>query len=209
MPQLILGFCASHNGSNVRAVLRAISEGAIAARGGIVISNNSKAGVVDVAREFGVPFKHLSSHSFPRAEDLDREILGTLEDRGVELVLLLGYMKLLGPLTVHKFRGRILNIHPALLPRFGGLGMHGLNVHAAVLRSGEKFTGVTIHAVDEQYDHGPIIAQDRVPIEPGDTPDRLAQRVLVCEHQLIAETVAKIAAGEISLPIAVAPADVS
>ena len=108
-------------------------------------------------------------------------------------------MKLLGPTTVTKFRNRILNIHPALLPRFSGKGFYGKNIHKAVLSSNEKFTGVTIHIVDEQYDHGPIIAQREIAIMKNDTLDSLEQRVLLQEHTLYVETLQQIASGEINL----------
>jgi phosphoribosylglycinamide formyltransferase-1 len=108
-------------------------------------------------------------------------------------------MKLLGPRTLARYRGRILNIHPALLPKFGGKGLYGKKVHEAVLAAGERVTGVTIHLVDERYDAGPIVAQSEVPVLDGDTVDSLAARVLQREHQLFAETLQKIAVGEIDL----------
>ncbi len=108
-------------------------------------------------------------------------------------------MKKLGPKTLSYFRGRILNIHPALLPKFGGKGMFGIHVHKAVIASGEKESGVTIHFVDENYDTGMIIAQTRVPVMPDDTPESLAARVLEQEHILYPETLQRIVTGEISL----------
>jgi phosphoribosylglycinamide formyltransferase-1 len=117
----------------------------------------------------------------------------------VDTVILAGYMKKLGPLTLQAFRGRILNIHPALLPKFGGQGMYGKRVHEAVLQAGETVTGVTVHVVDEVYDHGRILAQCIVPVEEGDTVDSLAGRVLQQEHRLYAETLQRIAAGQIVL----------
>ena len=108
-------------------------------------------------------------------------------------------MKLLGPQTLVRYRDRILNIHPALLPKFGGKGLYGKAVHEAVLAAGETVTGVTIHLVDERYDRGPIVAQCRVPVVEGDTVDSLAARVLEHEHRLYSETLQKIANGEIDL----------
>ena len=116
----------------------------------------------------------LASH---QGSDL-QAILDALTRHDVELVVLAGYMKKLGPRTLTRYRGRVLNIHPALLPRFGGQGMYGARVHEAVLASGERETGVTIHVVDEEYDHGPIVAQCRVPVLAADTPETLAARVL-------------------------------
>ena len=117
----------------------------------------------------------------------------------MDTVILAGYMKRLGPLTLQAYRGRILNIHPALLPKFGGQGMYGKRVHEAVLRAGETVTGVTVHVVDELYDHGRILAQCEVPVLAGDTVDSLAERVLRQEHRLYPDTLRRIAAGEIVL----------
>ena len=117
----------------------------------------------------------------------------------MDLVVLAGYMKILGPRTISRYRGRILNIHPALLPRFGGEGMYGKRVHEAVLAAGETVTGVTIHMVDEEYDHGPIVARCEVSVLEDDTVDSLAERVLRREHGFYVETLQRISRGEIDL----------
>ena len=135
----------------------------------------------------------------PGAGELDRAILAVLESHDVELVLLAGYMKELGSGVLSRYRGRVLNIHPALLPKFGGKGMYGRFVHEAVLAAGEKVTGVTIHVVDELYDHGPIVAQSEVSVLRGDTPDSLSERVLRREHEFYVETLQRISAGDIEL----------
>lgn len=122
-------------------------------------------------------------------------------EHAVDIIVLAGYMKKLGPRTLSRFEGRILNIHPALLPKFGGKGMYGMHVHEAVIASGETVSGVSIHVVDAEYDTGPIIAQARVPVEPTDTADTLAARVLQREHKLFPETLQKIVTGVIKLPI--------
>ena len=114
----------------------------------------------------------------------------------MQVVALAGYMKMLGPRTLNAYRNRILNVHPALLPKFGGRGMYGDRVHKAVLASGDSVSGVTVHLVDEEYDHGPVVAQMQVPVLPGDTPDTLAARVLEQEHVLYPKTIQRIAAGE-------------
>jgi phosphoribosylglycinamide formyltransferase-1 len=136
----------------------------------------------------------------PDPADLDRAVLEALERHGTDLVVLAGYMKKLGPATLGRFKGRVLNIHPALLPKFGGPGMYGRRVHEAVLAAGEKESGVSIHIVDADYDTGPVIAQERVPVLPGDTPDSLAARVLEQEHRLLTATLGRIASGELPLP---------
>ena len=122
-----------------------------------------------------------------------------LERHGVDLVVLGGYMKELGPRTIARFRNRIVNVHPALLPKFGGRGFFGLAVHEAVLASGDRVTGATIHLVDEQIDQGAVLAQQTVAVEDGDTPETLAERVLAVEHSLYVDTLRRIASGEIDL----------
>ncbi len=198
MPTLHLGFLASHGGSNMQAIVDACKQGRLDAIPSVVISNNSEALALERARTAGIPCYHISGTSHPGATE-DQTILRTLRAHGVDTVILAGYMKKLGPLTLQAFRGRILNIHPALLPKFGGQGMYGKRVHEAVLRAGETVTGVTVHVVDEQYDHGPILAQREVPVLAEDTVDSLAERVLRHEHVLYVETLRKISEGTIVL----------
>jgi phosphoribosylglycinamide formyltransferase-1 len=196
----VLGLLASHGGSNLLAILTAIRAGRLPARAGVVISNNSDAGALERARRFGVPARHLSGRTHPDPEALDGAILAALREHGVTLVVLAGYMRKLGPRVLAAYRGRVLNIHPALLPAFGGQGMFGLRVHQAVLAAGAAESGCTVHLVTEAYDQGPILAQARVPVLPGDTPESLQARVLEQEHRLYAETLRRIAAGELALP---------
>jgi phosphoribosylglycinamide formyltransferase-1 len=195
----VLGFLASHGGSNMQAILDACRAGRLCADPRVVISNNSTSTALQRARREGIPAYHLSAVTHPDPDALDREILHVLRAHGVNLVVLAGYMKRLGPHTLSAYPGRILNIHPALLPRFGGEGMYGKLVHQAVLAAGDSTTGVTIHVVDADYDHGRILAQREVPVLPDDTPDSLAERVLKVEHRLYVETLQKICAGEIVL----------
>ena len=197
--KLRLGFLASHGGSNVQAILDACREGRLDAEPCVVISNNSDAMVLDRAMAARVPAFHLSSHIHPDPARLDEAILAVLEKHRVNLIVLAGYMKKLGPKTLARYRGRVLNIHPALLPKFGGKGMYGHHVHEAVLAAGEKESGATVHIADEEYDRGRILAHKKVPVKAGDTPDSLAERVLEVEHQLYAETLQRIASGDIKL----------
>lgn len=194
-----LGFLASGRGSNMQAVIDACRSRELAAQPAVVISNNSRSGALERARRQGIPAAHLSSVTHPDPARLDGAILDVLRTHRVDLVLLLGYMKKLGPKTLAAYHCRILNIHPALLPAFGGQGMYGLAVHEAVLAAGVTQTGVTIHLVDDRYDHGAIVTQHRVPVKTGDTPEALAERVLEQEHRLIVETLVRIANGEVQL----------
>ena len=197
--ELRLGILSSHGGSNLQAIIDACKQGRLQAKCRVVISNNSKSTALARARKEGIPHYHLSAKTHPVPELLDHAILETLEGHQVNLVVLAGYMRLLGPLTLSRYRGRILNIHPALLPKFGGKGFYGLAVHEAVLAAGERVTGVTIHLVDEQYDNGQAIAQTEVPVLHGDTAESLRDRMLIREHEFYVETLRKIALGEIVL----------
>jgi phosphoribosylglycinamide formyltransferase-1 len=198
--EMRIGFLASGRGSNMQAVIDACRAGEIEARPCVVISNNSRSGAIERARREGIPVAHLSSVTHPDPERLDRAICDTLSEYRTDLVLLVGYMRRIGPRTLAQYGGRILNIHPALLPRFGGEGMYGPRVHEAVLTAGESMTGVTIHIVDGEYDHGPIVAQRKVPVMASDTAETLAHRVLEHEHDLLVDTVARVAAGTLTLP---------
>jgi phosphoribosylglycinamide formyltransferase-1 len=198
MATLHLGFLASHGGSNMQAIIEACKSGRLDANPCVVISNNSNSMALQRAKNEGIPHYHISVLAHPGPQE-DEEILRVLRHHGVDTVILAGYMKRLGSVSLRAYRGRILNIHPALLPKFGGKDMYGKRVHEAVLAAGEKVTGVTIHIVDEHYDTGPIIAQCQVPVLENDTADLLAERVLKHEHVLFAETLQKIADGRIVL----------
>jgi phosphoribosylglycinamide formyltransferase-1 len=166
---------------------------------GVVISNNSQSGAIKRAQKMGMPTCHLSRATHPDPEALDRAMTQSLCDHGVDLVVLAGYMKKLGPGLLQTFENRVVNVHPSLLPAFGGQGMFGYHVHKAVLDSGCAVTGVTVHLVDEVYDHGEIIAQQVVPVIKGDTPEMLAQRVLKMEHRLYPSVVRLMAEGRIRI----------
>ncbi len=198
---LNLGFLASHNGSNMQAVIDACRAGRLDANPAVVISNNGDSGALERARNEKISWYHLSGRTHPEAEDLDREIVDTLLNHDVNLVVLAGYMKKIGPVTLATFPGHVINIHPGLLPEYGGQGMYGRRVHEAVLEAGARETGVTVHVVDPIYDHGPILAQRRVRVKTSDTADTLAKRVLAVEHELYVDTIERVISGEIKLPV--------
>ena len=154
MKRINIGFMASHGGSNMQAVLDAINNGQLPANPCLLISNNSKSTAIERAENQGMPFAHISQATHPDIDDHDLVILRTLEDHNVEYILLVGYMKKLGVRTLQEYKGRIINIHPSLLPKYGGKGMYGRFVHEEVLKNNEQETGVTIHLVDEEYDTG-------------------------------------------------------
>ncbi|MBQ73975.1 MAG: phosphoribosylglycinamide formyltransferase [Gammaproteobacteria bacterium] len=187
-----LGILASHQGTNFQAIIDACQSGHLSAKIAVAISNNGKSVALERARSASIPAVHLSSKSHPQEEELDEAILTTLLDHQVDLVVTVGYMKKLGPKTLHHYRQKIINIHPSLLPKYGGKGMFGMNVHKAVLASDDKETGITVHYVNENYDSGPVISQTRVPIVIDDTPESLAARVLVEEHKLLISTLKQL-----------------
>ena len=201
MRKLRLGVLASHGGTNLQAIIDACADGRLNASLSVVISNNSREPALQRARSAGIPAFHLSGQTHPAPNKLDDAIVETLVAHGVDLVVMAGYMKLLGPKTLSRFRGHVLNTHPALLPKFGGAGMYGDRVHEAVLAAREKLTGVTVHVADDLYDHGAIVAQCEVPVQTGDTVETLRARVIAREHEFLVETLQRVASGEIDLDI--------
>ncbi|MEM9159196.1 MAG: phosphoribosylglycinamide formyltransferase [Verrucomicrobiota bacterium] len=195
-----LGFLASHGGSNMQAILDACQSGAIAAKPSLLICNNPKANAIERAKKAGMPAKVVNAKTHPEEDARDSAILDALQKAEVELIILAGYMKKIGPKVLTAYSNRILNVHPALLPKFGGQGMYGMNVHKAVIAAGETESGPTIHLIDSEYDEGPILSQAKVPVYQNDTSEALHERVLQKEHTLYPETIAKIVNGEIALP---------
>ncbi len=197
MPTLNLGFLASHGGSNMQAIIDACNRGYVNAKPCVVISNNSDSQALLRAKNEGISCYHISTAT--HGDGADDAIINTFEKHKVDVIILAGYMKKLGDKVIERFKGKILNIHPALLPKYGGKGMYGNFVHEAVLAACEKVSGPTVHVVDKVYDHGRILAQKEVPVFLDDTVDSLSARVLEQEHILYPETIQKIATGEIIL----------
>lgn len=183
---------ASHSGTTLQAVLDACADHTLSAQVVLVISNNSGSGALLRARAAGIPTAHLSSATHPQPEALDAAMERTLRDAGPDWVLLAGYMRKLGPAVLNAYAGRILNTHPALLPRYGGAGFYGRKVHQAVLAAGDRETGATVHLVNEEYDAGPILAQVRVPVRADDEVETLEERVKVAERKLIVATLGEL-----------------
>ncbi|MGH7657106.1 MAG: phosphoribosylglycinamide formyltransferase [Gemmatimonadales bacterium] len=180
----------SGGGSNLQALLDSLEPEAQVV---LVLSNRPDAGGLERARRKGVETAVLADPS--DAEEWLRLLTAT----GVDLVVLAGYLKLVPAMVIERFRGRIINIHPGLLPEYGGPGMYGRRVHEAVLARGDTESGATVHVVDEVYDRGPVLARARVPVNPGDTPEVLAARVLAVEHRLLPAVV--LAAARAGRPV--------
>jgi len=179
-----IGVFASGRGSNFQAILNAIQQDLLPARVTLVVSNKGDAGALEIARTHSLPAVHLSHTQFPDEASFASAMLGALTKHNVQIIALAGYLKKIPLIVVRQYRNRILNIHPALLPSFGGAGMYGHFVHEAVIASGAKFSGATVHLVDEEYDRGLIVLQKAVPVEEHDTPETLAAKVLKIEHEI-------------------------
>jgi formyltetrahydrofolate-dependent phosphoribosylglycinamide formyltransferase len=186
-------------GSNMQAIIDACASGAVPGEVALVISTTAEAPALARARASGVEAQFADPKSHPDAESLDRELADRFQARGVDTVALGGYLRLLTPGFLRRFDGRVLNVHPSLLPAFGGRGFYRHHVHEAVLESGAKFSGATVHFVDEEYDHGPIILQEVVPVYDDDTPDTLAERVLKQEHILFPRALRLLAEGRLEI----------
>ncbi|MFH0930766.1 MAG: phosphoribosylglycinamide formyltransferase [Candidatus Zixiibacteriota bacterium] len=199
MKKLNLAVLASGGGTNLQALIDAIERGELLAEIKIVISNNSKAFALERARNHNIPALHLSHKQFAIPEEFDQRLLEVLKENQIDMVILAGYMKILSPVIIRAYKNRILNVHPALLPHFGGPGMYGIHVHEAVIKSGVKITGVTVHIVDEVYDHGAIVIQKPLEVKDDDTPETLAERVLKIEHQTYKEAIQLFAEGRVEV----------
>ena len=184
-----LAFFASGSGSNFEAVAKRCQSGEIAATASVVICNVPDAGVFQRAESLGISCLLVQRESFAEGKDFAARLLKILHLYKIDLILLAGYLRKLPGVVLRAFPNRVLNIHPALLPAFGGKGMYGHRVHEAVLAAGCRMTGVTVHLVDEEYDHGPTVLQRTVEVQQGDTPETLAARVLELEHQIYGDVV--------------------
>ena len=196
---LKIGVLASHEGTTLQCILDACAAGRIRGRVVVVISNNGNSRALSRAKAAGIPAHHLSSVTHPTQGALDAAISEALTAAQADIVFLAGYLKRLGPATLAAFRGRVLNTHPALLPKFGGQGMFGDHVFEAVLEAGESESGVSVHLVDDTYDTGQVIRQVRVPVEAKDCVESLKARVRECEREVVVQTLAAIATGELRL----------
>ena len=194
-----IAFLASYNGSAAHAIADACLEGDIIAAPTLLITNNTKAKALKWAENKGLKTVCLNSTKHPDDKNLDSAIAQKLRDHKINLVICSGYMKLIGPETIAAVDGRILNIHPALLPQYGGQGMYGRHVHQAVKDNQDTETGATIHLVNNQYDKGRIIAQKKIDIDENDTVENIENKVKEIEPAFYIETIKKISKGDITL----------
>lgn len=190
---------ASHGGSDLQAIIDGCKSNKISAKVAVVISNNGDSMALQRAKNENIPAYHMSAKKYGDEDLLAKEILNVLSEYDVDMIFLAGYMRLLHITVLEKYNNRIFNIHPALLPKFGGKGMYGMNVHTAVIAAKETETGVTIHRVNAEYDSGEIVAQATVSVFENDTPEILAARVLEREHTFLVEVISDIVNGKIAL----------
>jgi len=190
----ILGVLCSGRGSNLQSIMEAIDAGKITAPIGVVLVDKPGAKALERAAQAGIPGICVDRKACASQQEFEEKLVAELEKHGVTLVILAGFMRILSPYFIRKFPQRILNIHPSLLPSFGGA-----HAHRDVLAYGAKVSGCTIHFVDEGMDSGPIILQTAVPVEEGDDEDTLAARVLVQEHKLYPRAIELFLAGRLSI----------
>lgn len=193
-----LGFLATKNGTSMRAILAAIQQGALLAEPCLVVSNVRGAPALQHAAAAGVPTAVIPTKSDPEAAD--RTLAQAMGEAEVDLVILSGYLRRLGPVFLDRFRGRVLNIHPGPLPEFGGEGMYGRRVHEAVIASGLAQSAAVIHLVDGEYDHGPEVARMNVTLEPGETAESLEARLTALEPAFYLRTLQELSSGVRALP---------
>ncbi len=191
---LTIGVLVSGSGTNLQSIIDAIETGRLDARISVVLSDNPQAYALERAEEHGMETCVITKKEFSKREDYDRRAVEVLNAHGVELVVLAGFMRILSPVFVRAFPLRIMNIHPSLLPAFPGLDVHG-----KAIESGARFSGCTVHFVDEGVDTGPIIIQAVVPIRDDDTPETLRQRILTEEHRIYPEAIRLFGEGRLTV----------
>ena len=182
---------ASGSGTNFQALIDAVESNQVPARIMGLVSNKTGNKALERAHKHGIETVSLAPSSFENYNDYVEVLQKQLEDWNTDLIVLAGYMIKVPAEIIGKYRGRILNIHPSLLPKYGGKGFYGINVHQAVIENNEKETGCTVHIVTEEYDKGPILAQEKVPVYNSDDPESLSKRVLKKEHELLPKVVAE------------------
>ncbi|MEN6358197.1 MAG: phosphoribosylglycinamide formyltransferase [Armatimonadota bacterium] len=197
MTRIAVMVSGAGRGSNMQAIIDACASGQIDGEVAVVIGVKNDAPAMERARSQSVKTVSISPKGFENTQDYDDAVLKTLQENRIDLICLAGYMRILGQNIIDTYRNAIMNVHPALIPSFCGKGMYGHHVHEAVIARGVKYTGVTVHFVDEDYDSGPIIAQTVVPVEQDDTPDTVAARVLEKEHETYAYAVSLFAQGRL------------
>ncbi len=186
-------------GTNFGALLEAIAREELHAHIALLVSTSEEHGAVARARAAGIKTLVLPPNSVQNPDDWEHQIADALYQEGVSFLVLAGYLRRVSAVLLEAYPRRILNVHPSLLPSFGGQGMYGMRVHKAVLEHGCKVSGCTVHLVDERYDTGPIVGQACVPVEDSDTPETLSSRVQMQEHRLYAQCIERVVQDQIRI----------
>ncbi len=184
-----IGVLVSGGGTNLQSIIDAVSQGKVAAEIGVVVSNKPGAYALERAALHHIPSRVVDHRQYQSVMEFTRAILEIMKENKIDLICLAGFLRILDRLLVDAYPNRILNIHPALLPAFGGKGMYGHHVHEAVIVSGAKFSGATVHLVTAETDVGPIVVQDTVAVDDADTPESLAAKVLQVEHRVYPQAI--------------------
>lgn len=196
--EMLLAVLISGGGTTLRNLIEYQNRGLLQARIRLVISSRPDARGLDFARQAGIESLVFDHRRLPAAEQISPPIFAACRERDIELVVCAGFLRRLD--IPADFSGRVINIHPSLLPSHGGAGMYGLNVHRSVLDSGQSLSGCTVHFVDNQYDQGPVIARQQVAVVPGDSPQSLAARVFLAECEIYPAVIRSLALGELPFP---------
>ena len=187
-----IAILVSGSGSNMMAIIEACKKGEIAGEVVCVISSNHEALAIEKAKQFNICTFVCSKADFASLEARDAHMLKILDEKNPDILVLAGYLGIISTTLVKKYTNKIINIHPSLLPKFGGKNFYGINVHKAVIEAGEKYSGATVHIVDEGIDTGKILSQEKVEIDPFDTPETLAKKVLKIEHKILVKTIKEL-----------------
>lgn len=194
-----IGVLVSGGGTNLQAIIDGAESGLINGQVAVVISNRKEAYGLKRADKHKIPAIYIGKGNYPDNALADQALLETLKTYEIDIIVLAGYLKILPPAIIEDYRNRIINVHPSLIPAYSGDGFYGMKVHEAVIEAGEKYSGATVHFVDEGTDTGAIITQEKVDVTPEDTAETLAKKVLAIEHKILVETTAKLCLGKVEV----------
>jgi len=194
-----IGVLVSGGGTNLQAIIDGTESGLINGQVAVVISNRKEAYGLKRADKHKIPAIYIGKGNYPDTALADQALLETLKTYEIDIIVLAGYLKILSPAIIEDYRNRIINVHPSLIPAYSGDGFYGMKVHEAVIEAGEKYSGATVHFVDEGTDTGAIITQEKVDVTSEDTAETLAKKVLAIEHKILVETTAKLCLGKVEV----------
>lgn len=194
-----IGILVSGGGTNLQAIIDGTESGLINGQVAVVISNRKEAYGLKRAEKHKIPALYIGKGNYPDTALADQALLETLKSYEIDIIVLAGYLKILPPAIIEDYRNRIINVHPSLIPAYSGDGFYGMKVHEAVIEAGEKYSGATVHFVDEGTDTGSVILQEKVDVTPEDTAETLAKKVLAIEHKILVETTAKLCLGKVEV----------